>query len=136
MLAPEFKINIPDGIDYNKKFTYKVMEEEKESFLSVAKTIWDPNVLSDIEINDSVIEVIVKAEKSIMQCSKAVNWIPEPPTSPSSTLSSLRSYIVKYFRMVIVNNIETYKNYRYKICINAAALNFRSELVDSSYNGS
>ena len=139
--GPKFKLHvIEDNYQQSKLKSFESKDEvvsEASAAQQIASTIWQPYILSDIDYNDAVIDVIATAQQEIFTCSKRISWVPDPTfvyPLPLATLKDVRKYLVKYVKMVVDNNRKISNNQRYKICIDTAALNYKSALLDASYN--
>ena len=129
-------INTPSkkGID-NNSFKSKATPSEYETFTRVMSSIWNAQFLGrqEIQINDDVIDVITDAEQQIYSCSIAFGWVPDAGIAfPGGIFSDFRGFIIKYVSQVVKNNWIISHDPRYAICVEAAAVKFKSPLIAAS----
>ncbi|MEB5477603.1 hypothetical protein [Acinetobacter pollinis] len=101
---------------------------------SIAEKIWNPSIANSLDINDEVGVVISKAVKSITTCSANFNLVPKPHTmgdlitGKSYFISPGIDYIRDYFKEIMPYILGLKEQPTYQACINATALNYRTEL--------
>lgn len=134
-LGPEFNF-IEYKSEKNKVKKDKDKEMEKsfttsqyDHYRDVMNSIWDGNVTRDIVMNDGVVYVIAAAEGEIYKCSRAIGFVPDPRFVAPYNFKNFIDFIDRYWKLVVDNNDTLKSGMRYKICIDAAAHNFKSELM-------
>lgn len=135
-LVPQYSIHEVDDENF-KSFNIQPTVSDGyndgyERFEKVMYSIWDREFLKlqQIQVNDSVADIITKAEQSIYGCSIKVGWVPNFSFVPPNVLDqSYKKFIQDHFEEVLVANHQMSQNKRYKICIDIAALNYKSDLV-------
>lgn len=105
--------------------------EEKQLYAGFIHNVYNGAVHADADdITPEVADICDKLATAIAQCSKGMVW-PEAMFRAfyGQPFSSLRTVLKKFARSLIEKWIETIvKDRRYRVCIAAAALNWRSTL--------
>ena len=119
----------------NTSFQPKATSSEYDTFTKVMFSIWNARFLAQqkIQMNDSVIKVITDTEQEIYACSIAFGWVPDADFAvPGGMFTDFKSFIIKYGRQILVNNYKFGHNPRYAICVEAAAVKFKTPLINAS----
>ena len=142
-LLPHYNINKYDqnkNTSYkeeigNTSFQSKATPAEYDTFTKVMSSIWNARFLyhQQIQMNDAVINVIIDTEQEIYKCSIALGWVPDAGIAfPGGIFSNFKGFIIKYGRQILVNNYKFGHNPRYAICVEAAAVKFKTPLINAS----
>ena len=119
----------------NTSFQSKATPAEYDTFTKVMLSIWNARFLGQqkIQMNDAVINVITDTEQEIYRCSIAIGWVPNAGIAfPGGIFSNFKGFIIKYVTQVVKNNWFLGHHPRYAICVEAAAVKFKTPLINAS----
>lgn len=108
---------------------------QAELFQQIAASIWQPDILSSIDYNVDVIDVVASAQQEVFACAQRVSRVTDPSFMyplPGITLSDLRRYLVKSVDQVVNYNNQLRGHIQSKVCIDTAALNHKLSLLAAS----
>lgn len=109
-----------------------------ENFKKVMFSIWDAGFLTqqEIQINPGVATVISYAEKYIYDCSVKLGWNPQQYFPAGYYDSSALFRLIQNNPSQVTKANETLNaNNRLKLCVNKAALDYKSDLILESIGG-
>lgn len=109
---------------FEESMFYALSPEDQDEMRSVAASIWNSNLANGWEMNEDVGNVLSQATDAIMMCSAAFSMVPKPP----SVTSPGWFWIINNSLSIVTYVIGVSGNQTYKICVNTAALNYRTAI--------
>ncbi|MCC8538749.1 hypothetical protein ACDH70_04415 [Xanthomonas axonopodis pv. poinsettiicola] len=100
---------------------------EQAEMRKVAASIWGQSLADGWDMNAAVGDILGTVTKEIMECSEAYSLVPKPVGWIPGW-----SYVAKTALQIVTYVAGVHKDRRYKVCVDSAALNWRTPIEAAS----
>ncbi|ALR07784.1 hypothetical protein XFHB_09395 [Xylella fastidiosa] len=134
--AKERSAGDPRSLMKRRTMSNEPSPQEQEKLRQVAASIWHPWIVNYWDMNAAVGNILATVTGEILKCSRAYGLIIRT-YELISDLNPLNPFpgkinIIEYFYDVIKDMQAISRNKNYKVCINVAAVNWRSPIEMAS----